>query len=120
MKIDATSSLGAKSVQSEVTVAKQISLPMNIVGTTCGPSSNTAVTITPGTKVRWVNSDPAKRITIHVTPANGSPTGFSHQPDPGIAPLGAYEQTSAAAGQVTWYCHQPGTDANRYTLTVAP
>jgi plastocyanin len=120
LKIEATSSLGAASATSAVTVANQLSLPMTIVGTTCGPSPNKTLTVTPGTKVRWVNSDAEKRITIHVEPQQGSPTGFTHQADPGIAPLGAYEKTAVAAGEVTWYCHAPGTDANRYRLTVAP
>jgi plastocyanin len=124
VKIDATSSLGATSATSTLTVAKQISLTMNLVGATCGPLANKALTIAPGTNVRWVNGDPAKRVTIHVTPGQGSPTGFSHQADPGMAPAGTvgdkYEKVAVAAGQVTWYCHAPGNDANRYTLTVAP
>jgi plastocyanin len=120
VKVDATSSLGAKSVSPQVTVAKQISLTMNIQGTTCGQFASPALTIAPGTNVRWVNSDAAKRITIHVQPQQGSPTGFTHEADPGMAPLGTYEKVAVAAGQVTWYCHAPGNDANRYTLTVAP
>jgi plastocyanin len=120
IKVDSTSSLGAKSVSPQVTVAKQISLTMNIVDTTCGKFASPALTVAPGTNVRWVNGDAAKRITIHVQPQTGSPTGFTHEDNPGMAPLGTYETVALAAGQVTWYCHAPGNDDNRYTLTVAP
>jgi hypothetical protein len=126
VKIDATSSLGAKSVVSQVTVANQLSLTMSVVGTTCGPSAATSLTIAQGTKVRWVNGDAAQRITIHIEPPKGEGIpGFDHEPDPGMAPGGTYVQIAGAnaggsTGQITWYCHAPGKDANRYTINLAP
>lgn len=119
LKINATSSLGPSSVSSTVTVAKQLSLKMTLAGATCAQSTNPTLTISQGTKVIWQNGDPAKRITIHI---GGTAAGFKHEPDPGMAPAGTagdtYEQTAAGAGQITWYCHAPGTDNNRYTITV--
>ena len=101
-------------------MANQLTLPMTLAGTTCAQSSNPQLTISQGTKVVWKNGDAAKRITIHID--TGAAPGFKHEPDPGMAPTGmagdTYEQTAAGAGSVTWYCHAPGTDNNRYKITV--
>jgi hypothetical protein len=121
VKIDVTPpGLAPSSVVSAVTVANQLSVPMAVGnGTTCGASASPALTISQGTKVVWKNADPAKRITIHI---NAGVAGFTHEPDPGMAPAGTagdtYVQTAAGAGTVTWYCHAPGTDANRYKIVV--
>jgi len=121
VKIDVTpAGLAPTSVTTAVTVANQLSLAMAVGnGTTCGQSTNPALTVSQGTKVIWKNADPAKRITIHI---QGGVSGFAHEPDPGMAPAGnpgdTYVQTGAAAGTVTWYCHAPGTDNNRYTIKV--
>ncbi len=122
IQIDATSSLGAMAATSAVSVSKQISLTMTAPGASCGALQTKALTISQGTKVRWVNGDPAKRITIHVQPPNNQGIdGFDHEGDPGMAANGGtYEQTAAGPGQVTWYCHAPGNDANRYTITAVP
>lgn len=121
VKIDATSSLGAVTATAAVTVANQLSIPMAVGnGVTCGQAVNSTLTIAQGTKVRWVNRDPTKRITIHIN--NG--LGFVHEPDPGMSPAGlpgdTYEQTGVAAGVIIWYCHAPGNDVNRYNITLVP
>jgi len=108
---------------STVTVANQLSLPMTLAGTTCAQSANKALTISQGTKVVWKNGDAAKRITIHIQDGGGTQgiSGFVHEPDPGMAPTtGTYEQTANGTGTITWYCHAPGTDNNRYTITAVP
>jgi hypothetical protein len=125
VKVDATSSLGARSVSPQVTVAKQLSLKMALSGATCGLSGNPRLTIQQGTKVVWMNGDIAKRVTIHVQPPDGNGIkGFDHEPDPGMAPAGmtgdTYVQTAEGLGTITWYCHAPGQDANRYTITAVP
>jgi predicted RecA/RadA family phage recombinase len=124
VKIDTTSSLGASAVQSAVTVAKQITYTMALNGTRCiypVPAGSTT-TIAQGTKVRWVNSDPANRITIHIGGiANNPIAGFNHEPDPGMAPSGgSYEQTAnSATGAVDWYCHNRD-GSQGITLKAAP
>jgi plastocyanin len=122
LKIDATSSLGAVAAISAVSVTQQISLTMTAPGATCAASDYKALTISQGTKIRWVNGQVGKRITIHVDPPdNEGINGFDHQDDPGMAANGGtYEQTAAGTGQITWYCHAPGNDANRYTITAVP
>jgi len=108
---------------SNVTVAKQLSLPMILAGTTCAQDTNKALTISQGTKVVWKNGDAAKRITIHIQSGGGTQgiSGFAHEPDPGMTPTtGTYEQTANGTGTITWYCHAPGTDNNRYTITAVP
>jgi plastocyanin len=120
LKVIATSAgFADQTISTPVTVAKQLALPMAVGnGTTCGVSANPQLTIAVGTKVVWKNADPAKRVTIHMD----NKLGFQHEPDPGMAPAGTtgdtYERTAAAAGQITWYCHAPGQDANRYTITI--
>lgn len=122
LKITATSTgVAAQTVSTPVTVAKQLAMPMAVGnGTTCGVSANPQLTIAVGTKVVFRNADPAKRVTIHID--NNNTSGFKHEPDPGMNPAGTagdtYEQTATAAGSVTWYCHAPGNDANRYKITV--
>jgi hypothetical protein len=110
VKIDATTSLGTITTQATVTVAKQITYAMTLNGAKCiypvAAGSQTA--ISQGTKVRWVNNDPANRITIHIGAVGGKAiTGFDHEPDPGMAPAGGtFEQTAqSTTGAVDWYCH---------------
>lgn len=124
VKIDATTSLGTITVQSNVTVAKQITYAMRLSGTKCAypvaPGSTT--TISQGTKVRWVNNDAANRITIHMGAVGGTAImGFSHEPDPGMAPNGGvFEQTAqSATGAIDWYCHNRDSSQG-ITLRAAP
>jgi len=116
LKITATSTgIAPQTITTPVMVAKQLTMPMTLTGTTCTKSTNPALTIAAGTKVVWKNADPAQRITIHID--NGAAPGFKHQSDPGMNPAGTagdtYEQTANGAGSVTWYCHAPGNDPNK-------
>lgn len=120
IKVDATSSLGASTAMSNVTVANQLTFKMALNGGACTypVTSGTITTISQGTKVRWINTDAAARITIHIND-NNAIQGFVHEPDPGMAPNGGtYEQTaSSATGTVTWYCHAPQDNVNRFRLS---
>jgi hypothetical protein len=124
VKIAATSTLGASDVHAAVTVAKQITYTMALNGTKCVypvPAGSTT-TIAQGTKVRWVNSDPSNRITIHIGAIGNNPiSGFNHEPDPGMSPNGGvFQQTAnSAAGAVDWYCHNRD-GSQGITLKAAP
>jgi hypothetical protein len=110
VKVEATTSLGTITTQATVTVAKQITYAMSLNGAKCvyPIAAGSQTTISQGTKVRWVNNDPANRITIHIGAVGGKAiTGFDHEPDPGMAPAGGtFEQTAqSTTGAVDWYCH---------------
>jgi hypothetical protein len=124
VKIDATTSLGTVTAQSNVTVTKQITYAMTLNGARCvyPVAAGSSTTISQGTKVRWVNNDPAGRITIHIGAVGGKAiTGFDHEPDPGMAPNGgAFEQTAGSStGAVDWYCHNRD-NSQGITLRAAP
>ena len=124
VKVDATTSLGTVTAQSNVTVAKQITYAMTLNGGKCvyPVAAGSSTTISQGTKVRWVNNDPAGRITIHIAAVGGKAiTGFDHEPDPGMAPSGGtFEQTAASTtGAVDWYCHNRDSSQG-ITLRAAP
>jgi cysteine-rich repeat protein len=112
VKIDATSSLGAKSVSSTVTALNQISLAVTDTGQgNCAyPMGIAQVTV--GTLVRLVNklADP---VIFH---SDGANRGLPHQ-DVGGTPTptnGAYERTITSAGPAFgWYCHSPGPNPNQ-------
>ncbi|MEJ7601449.1 MAG: myxococcus cysteine-rich repeat containing protein [Kofleriaceae bacterium] len=103
VKIDAESSLGARSATSAVTVLNQVSMPMTLVspGAGCTEPALRAITMSIGSKIRWVNKSP-EVVRIHVD-AGG--TGLIHEPEPGTAAGGVHEQTLASAGIANWYCH---------------
>jgi hypothetical protein len=110
VRIDATTSLGTITTQATVTVAKQITFAMSLNGAKCvyPVAANSVTTISQGTKVRWVNHDPANRIIIHISAVGGKAiSGIDHEPDPGMAPNGGtFEQTAqSSTGAVDWYCH---------------
>jgi hypothetical protein len=124
--ITATPASGsAQSADSMFTVNNQISIPMTLAGATCAKTANPKFTIAKGTKVHWANADTTKRVVIHIENGGGTNgiAGFAHEPDPGMAPAtattpgGTYDQTANGTGQITWYCHAPGSDSDRYTIT---
>jgi len=124
VKIDATTSLGTVTSQSTVTVAKQITYAMTLNGAKCvyPVAAGSSTTIAQGTKVRWVNNDPAGRILIHIGAVGGRAiTGFDHEPDPGMSPNGGtFEQTAGSTtGAVDWYCHNRD-NSQGITLRAAP
>lgn len=123
IQIDATSSTGAATAMSNVTVANQLTFTMKLNGGACvyPVAAGTRTTISQGTKVRWVNTDAAGRITIHIND-NNDIQGFVHEPDPGMAPNGGtYEQTAGSAtGSITWYCHAPQDNVNRFSIAAMP
>ncbi len=120
VKIDAASSLGTKQVTSMVTAANQITIPMtlNANGQCVYPPAGT-INITVGSKLRFLNKA-ASNVTIHMAPEIN---GLEHQPNPGSAPNGVYEQTvtGTPADTIGWYCHAPGPTVNNLRLQpVAP
>jgi hypothetical protein len=124
VKIDATTSLGTVTAQSSVSVTKQITYAMTLSGGNCvyPVAAGSSTTISQGTKVRWINNDPANRIIIHMSAVGGQGiSGFDHEPDPGMAPNGgAFEQTAGSAtGAIDWYCHNRGASQG-ITLRAAP
>lgn len=123
LTITATPTTGAaKTIDSTITVNNQITIPMSLAGSTCAKTANPQITIAQGTKVHWVNADTTKRVVIHIEPNGGIP-GFNHEEGVGMAPAtattpgGAYDETAGGTGKITWYCHAPGSDADRYTIT---
>ncbi|HET9620754.1 MAG TPA: hypothetical protein VFP84_05290 [Kofleriaceae bacterium] len=124
--ITATPATGTvKTIDSMFTVNNQITIPMSLDGTlgTCAKTANPQITIAQGTKVHWVNADTTSRVVIHIQNNGTGITGFAHEPNPGMAPAtattpgGNYDQTANSAGSITWYCHAPGDDKQRYTIT---
>lgn len=108
VKIDATSSLGAKSTSSAVTVLNQVSLAVTDTGQgTCAYTAGTT-RVTVGTKVRLVNKL-ADNVIFH---SGGNATnGLPHQDvgGGGTPTNQAYEGTILVAGaNFDWYCHSPG------------
>jgi cysteine-rich repeat protein len=119
VKIDATSSLGTAQVTSMVTAANQITIPMTLNNGQCVYPAAGTINITVGSKLRFVNKA-ASNVTIHMGPEIN---GLQHQPNPGSAPNGVYEQTitGTPAGTIGWYCHAPGPTVNNLRLQpVAP
>jgi hypothetical protein len=123
LSITATPASGsAKTAESAITINNQITIPMSLDGSTCAKTANPQITIAQGTKVHWVNADTAKRVVIHIEPNGGIP-GFNHEEGAGMAPAtattpgGVYDETAGGTGKVTWYCHAPGSDTERYTIT---
>jgi cysteine-rich repeat protein len=122
VKLDVTSTLGAKTVTTDVTATNQVTFTLhvdnasgNCVYPTDGGSTTAKVMVSNGTKIRWFNDGTAD-LEIHV---NGSPVAsVTHQgqspnglTDPKTEANTAYEQTpNASTGTVTWYCHAPGID----------
>lgn len=126
LTVTATPASGsAKTVESDITVNNKITIPMSLAGATCAPTANPQITIAQGTTIHWVNADTTKRVVIHIQngPNSNGIKGFAHEPDPGMTPAtattpgGNYDQTAGSAGVITWYCHAPGSDADRYTIT---
>jgi plastocyanin len=116
LKVDASSSAGATTTMSTVNVANQVTFVMKLTGGNCTYPTGT-LTVKVGTKVRWVNTETASRITIHMDrPVRD---GLVHQDDPGSAPGAAYERVTAlnangalSGTSMSWYCHAPGPDLN--------
>jgi cysteine-rich repeat protein len=131
VKLDITSSLGAKTVTSDVTATNQVTFTLHVDANTgqCvypadGGTTAAKVAVSNGTKIRWFNDGNAD-LEIHV---NGSPVAsVTHQgqspnglTDPKTEPNTAYEQTpNASTGTVTWYCHAPGIDLGMNDPSIA-
>jgi len=121
LKVTSTSSatLGTAAATSALTATNQLTFTVKVDPATgkCvypADAGNLAnpVTIALGTKVRFFNNGTAN-LEVH---SSNNPV-ISHQgQDPnGKADLvteanTAYEQTAAAKGNVTWYCHAPPSD----------
>lgn len=136
LTIDATDPTGVvatQSVTSAITVANQVTIPMKLDmnGQCVYPTANTAQTalqISVGSKIRWLNTGTAGDIVIHVDGA-GQAEGICHENQPcngdaaapaQFGPNAAYEQTAkTAGGAFNWYCHAPGpTVGNLYMQVV--
>ncbi|MGN6108683.1 MAG: myxococcus cysteine-rich repeat containing protein [Kofleriaceae bacterium] len=119
VKIDATSSLGPKSVSTTVMVQNQVSFEVTMNGN--GQCVYTAVMgitdVTVGTKVRLVNKG-TDNVIFH---SDGGGLGLPHQSTTGTgSPAnGSYEGTITSAGAAFgWYCHSPGPNPNTQQITV--
>lgn len=117
VKVEATTSLGTIASESEVTVAKQVTIPVAVVNNACVLPVGTTLSVKAGTKVRFLNTSATNtRVTIHMENRPGR-DGLFHQPDPGVLPDTAFEYTTAVVNgalsgrTMNWYCHQPGGQA---------
>ena len=104
VKVDASSSLGATSTETAVTVLDQISLPMSLTGGLCNYPAVKAFTMTTGSKIRWVNNS-TDTIRIHIDGALQGDTKLDHEPAPGTPAGQVHEQTIGGVGLAGWYCH---------------
>ena len=106
--IDATSSVGNKSVASTVTALNQYS--MTLLGTAtgqCALVANQAVTLKVNTKLRVVN-----KFTTNDSVIVHGIGGIPHQDQGGTGTPkdGAYEVTRTTPGDGYWWCHDPGME----------
>ena len=118
LKIDATSSLGAKTITTPVSALNQVSLNVTMNGGLCVYSAVTGLTkVTVGTKVRMVNkgTDP---MIFH---SDGNATiGLPHQNTATTTAVNvSYDNTILTAGaNFGWYCHSPGPNPNNNGIAV--
>ncbi len=109
-----------QTMTSEVTATNQVTLLVTLNGGQCQYPTDAAMTVTLGTKVRFVNMGPTGSLIIH---SNGN-GGIAHQDTAApIAPNAAYEQVTSsvtdAADPNNWYCHAPGPQAGNTIAVVA-
>lgn len=113
LKIDTTSAaeVGTHSATVAVTALNQISFKITSNNNQCVYPTQSAIKVTEGTKVRFVNAGTISLI-VH---SNGGSYGVDHQDTATTtAPNTAYERTidpqSADGNAFDWYCHSPGPD----------
>lgn len=111
--VTSSAATGTFVAAASVTAENQITLPIAIAGGQCIYPAPSTVTVTIGTKLRWLNNPTnTSNLSIHV---DSNPYGVYHQAtDPGCAPGAAYEQTVTGTPSTSfrWYCHSPGPIAN--------
>lgn len=122
VKIDAVSTLGSQTVNSDVTALKQVTLNIteNAQGQCVYPTATTMMNLAvkAGTKIRFVNKFTTDNVAIHSQAAvQGGTSAFNHETNTGHAPNTAYEVT-VNAGSSSWYCHAPGPTVGNLKVTV--
>lgn len=118
VKITAASTVGEKTGQTALSIAKQFTLKIENDGNDRCKYPATAVAnrmVTVGTKVRFLNAANTP-LQIHV---DGGVPGVAHQ-EAAMANGQAYVQTPAAVGSgvIGWYCHAIGPVVDNLKLQV--